>query len=75
MNSNTIHENEIISFSIYLNKRKFEMKNISDAEFEDKVSYEWVHLPPEEKIKYYKIAEENGLTTRRPDNHDTLEEL
>ncbi len=75
MNSNTIHENEILSFSIYLKKRKLELKDTPDNIFEEKVSYEWKLLPYEEKMKYYKIAEENGLTTRRPDINDTIVDL
>jgi hypothetical protein len=75
MNSNTIHENEIISFSIFSKKRKLENKDIPENIFEEKISYEWKFLPFEEKMKYYKLAEENGLTTRRPDINDTINNI
>jgi hypothetical protein len=65
MNSNTVHENDMLSFSAYLHKRKLELKGLPEKSIEEKASYEWQSFPMDEKMRYYKKIEDQGIPERR----------
>lgn len=66
MNSNTFHENDMLSFSAYLHKRKIELKGMNENSIEEKATYEWQTMPESEKMRYYSKLEEEGVPERRP---------
>jgi hypothetical protein len=70
MNNNTVHENDMLSFSAYLHKRKMELKGLPERSIEEKAAYEWKSLPFEEKIRYYKKIEDEGFIERRPESDE-----
>jgi hypothetical protein len=71
MNSNTYHENDMLSFSAYLHKRKIELKGVPEKSIEEKATYEWQAMPVSDKMRYYSKIEEEGIPERRP-NTDEL---
>jgi hypothetical protein len=71
MNSNTVHENDMLSFLEYYNKRRLELKGLTEKSIEEKASYEWKLMSLDEKMRYFKKVEDLGLPERRP-NSDEL---
>ena len=70
MNSNAVHENEMLSFSAYLHKRRLELKGLPEKSIEEKATYEWQSMPNTEKMRYYQKVEDEGLPERRPDTDE-----